>query len=110
MELFSGKPVQIPLIAGQVNTFYVDTSKHLLPTHIVFQAHTQWFPLNITYAIKVPSLVGQYAVGTNVGLVSMLARQDPVSYSVMAIAGPNDHGYVNVLLSAVVYYANGMIN
>ena len=107
MEIFNRKPVQIPLIAGQVNTYYVDMSIYPASTHVVFQAHTQWYPVNITYAWKIPSLAGQYAVGTNVGLVSVLKSKDPVRYTVTAIAGPQDYGYVNVLLSAIVYDAYG---
>jgi hypothetical protein len=107
MELFNQQPVQIPLGKGQLQKFYVDLSKYSSATHVVFQAHAQWYQLNVSFASAGSKVDGQFAVGTNVGLVSLLKRGDPVKFVVTSASHP-DLDHINILVVASVYKSSGM--
>ena len=112
MELFSGKPIQVPFAPGIPQEFFINLTKlKPTPSHVVFQAHSHRADLNLTFVSESSEHLifadGRIAVGRDVGLLSLLHLGDPVRYSVAVSATSTWQDYANVLVAATVYTHSG---
>jgi len=111
VELLNGETYQLPIIAGKTTKFYLRvTEPQSVPSHAVFQAHSQWYGIRVSFdddgsCRSLPSQ-GRYSVGTNVGVVSLSADRDPFSWCLSSVTQDSDVTF-KVLVIALVYKTTG---
>lgn len=110
IELLNGQTFQLPIVTGEIIKFYLDISKlPFLPSHIVFQAHTQWYQVRVSFdddGYCGLAASGRSTVGTSVGLVSLSAARDPVHWCLSPITQHSATTF-KVMVMALVYKSDG---